>query len=206
MRADDRTRPSRATTGLPALRATLALMALAAGLAPAGARAQDAPGAYVTAESTPAPEDQVAVAAIIARMNHAVDLDDYPLYASLYAADGVIDSGFGEPVAGHDAIVASLEQSAPSITNTRHAATNIVLHGSGDAATAVHYLLVFERAAGLTLAGTPVITDTFARGEDGWHVTRHQTRMDPATLAAMQQADAGRPKASPLRLTPQETA
>lgn len=174
---------------MPALRAALALAltALVAGLAPRGAQAQDASaGAYVTAENELSLEDQVAIEGLIVRMNHAVDLDDYALYASFYASDGVIDSGFGEPVAGRDAIVASLEQSAPFITNKRHAAVNIVLHGSGDAATATYYLLVFERAAGLELAGTAVITDTFARGAEGWHVTRHQTRMDPATLAAMQ--------------------
>lgn len=142
--------------------------------------------AYVTAASTLSVEDEVRISSIIARMNHAVDLADYPLYASFYAADGVIDSGFGPPVAGREAIVASLVQSAPFITGKRHAASNIVISGEGDQAVAVYYLIVFERLKGLTLAGTAVITDTFARSPDGWQVVRHQTRIDPATIAAMQ--------------------
>lgn len=141
---------------------------------------------YVTAPSTLSAEDEVRIAAIIARMNHAVDLADYPLYASFYSADGVIDSGFGPPVEGREAIVGSLVQSAPFITGKRHAATNIVIHGAGDTAVAVYYLLVFERVEDLTIAGTAVITDTFTRSPEGWQVVRHETRMDPATLKAMQ--------------------
>jgi ketosteroid isomerase-like protein len=151
------------------------------------AKAQDQDGAYVAATSALAAEDEVRIASIIARMNHAVDLEDYALYASFYTADGVIDSGFGPPVEGREAITASLTQSAPFITGKRHAATNIVLNGQGDMATAVYYLIVFERVEGLTIAGTAHITDTFARTPEGWQVTRHETRMDPATLTAMQQ-------------------
>jgi len=142
--------------------------------------------AYVTVVSSLSVEDEAEIASIIARMNHSVDLADYPLYASFYTPSGIIDSGFGPPVEGRAAIVESLNQSAPFITGKRHTATNLVIHGQGDTATAVYYLIVFERLAGLTLAGTAVITDTFARGPDGWQVERHETRMDPATLAATQ--------------------
>lgn len=171
----------------PPLRALLLSVALAAmtSAGPALAQSSEA-AAHLTAANDLVAADQLRILDIIARMNQAVDLEDYALYASFYAADGVIDSGFGDPVEGHEAIVASLEQSAPFITNKRHAAANVVLTGSGDEATAVYYLIVFERVAGLTLAGTAVITDTFARRDGDWRVTRHQTRMDPATLASMQ--------------------
>ena len=76
---------------------------------------------------------------------------------------------------------------ASVITGKWHVAGNIVIHGGGDTATAVYFLIVLERLTGLTLAGTAVITDTFQRVERGWQVMRHRTRMDPATLEAMQQ-------------------
>jgi uncharacterized protein (TIGR02246 family) len=130
----------------------------------------------------------VAITDIIGRMNHAIDANDYETYAAFYADDGYIDSGFGPLSRGRAEIVASLEQSAPFITNKRHVASNIVINGAGDRYTAVYYLTVFERVAGLTLAGTALITDTFVRRNGRWAVASHQTRMDPATLNAMQSA------------------
>jgi ketosteroid isomerase-like protein len=146
---------------------------------------------YAVQDETVASADQVAIIDLIARMNQAIDANDYVSYAGFYTEDGVIDSGFGTPVTGRPAIVASLEQSAPFITNKRHVAANVVINGQGDLATAVYYLTVFERQAGLTLAGTALITDEFRRGSGGWQVVRHTTRMDPATLAAMSAAMAG---------------
>jgi ketosteroid isomerase-like protein len=166
----------------------LARLALAAALVGGPALAQDEAGdahAYVTAESALSAEDEAAIAGLVARMNHAIDVEDYALYASFYTEDGLIDSGFGEPAQGQAAVEAAVAASAPFITNKRHVAGNLVIHGAGDAAEVVYYLTVFERAAGLELAGTAVITDTMRRTADGWRVTRHQTRMDPATLAAM---------------------
>jgi ketosteroid isomerase-like protein len=146
------------------------------------------PAPHLPQASQPAAVDQLAIADLIARMNLAIDANDYAAYAAFYAEDGVIDSGFGPPTTGRAAILASLNKSAPFITNKRHVASNIVINGSAQAATAVYYLTVFERQAGLTLAGTAVITDEFKRGPAGWQVVRHTTRMDPATLQAMRAA------------------
>ncbi|MDX2233497.1 MAG: nuclear transport factor 2 family protein [Hyphomonadaceae bacterium] len=131
------------------------------------------------------PDDAHAIMDMIARMNGAIDTNDYPLYASFYSEDGVIDSGFGPPVSGRPAIIASLEASAPFITNKRHAAANIVLDRRGDAIVATYYLTVFERQTALAIAGTALIVDEFRRVGRDWRVARHTTRMDPATIAAM---------------------
>lgn len=147
--------------------------------------AADSPALAQTATGELAPADRLAILDIIAQMNQAIDADDYVAYAAFYGEDGVIDSGFGPPVQGRDAIVASLNQSAPFITNKRHVAANIVITGSGTNATAVYYLTVVEREAALTIAGTALITDEFRRDAAGWVVVRHATRMDPATIAAM---------------------
>lgn len=140
-----------------------------------------------------APSVQTTISDIIARMNQAIDANDYNAYAAFYAEDGFIDSGFGPLSRGRPAIVASLEQSAPFITNKRHVAGNIVLNRAGDRVVAVYYLTVFERAAGLNLAGTALITDTFQRRNGRWQVVSHVTRMDPATLQAMSAAMSARP-------------
>ncbi len=178
---------------------SLSQAALIASLVSAAVLASDtaytqtpAPGAsYITEVNAIEARDQAAILDIIARMNHAIDANDYALYASFYTADGVIDSGFGPPSVGAAAIVASLEMSAPFITNKRHVMGNPVISGSGDQAKVTYYLVVFERQAGLTLAGTAVITDTLRRENGVWKVATHTTRMDPATLAAMQAAISG---------------
>jgi ketosteroid isomerase-like protein len=143
---------------------------------------------YAPANATVPAAVQPIIIDIIARMNQAIDANDYETYAAFYAEDGAIDSGFGPLTQGRAAIVASLQQSAPFITNKRHVASNIVLNGTASQVTAVYYLTVFERVSGLTIAGTAVITDTFVRRSGRWQVTRHVTRMDPATLQAMSAA------------------
>jgi ketosteroid isomerase-like protein len=171
---------------------TLALMAslTLAGVCfapPVHASPRAEPAAYLTERSALDVRDVKAIEQIIARMNHAIDIEDYALYARFYAADGVIDSGFGEPVTGQAAIVASLEKARPLIRNKRHVPGAVVLSGAGNEAVATYYLTVFEREAGLTLAGTALITDTFRKVGERWLVTRHTTRMDPATLRALGQ-------------------
>jgi ketosteroid isomerase-like protein len=130
-------------------------------------------------------DDAMAIVDVIARMNGAIDTNNYPLYASYYTPDGVIDSGFGPPVSGHAAIIASLEASAPFITNKRHAAANIVLNRQGRDIVATYYLTVFERASSVSVAGTALIVDEFRKIDGVWRVVRHTTRMDPATIAAL---------------------
>jgi ketosteroid isomerase-like protein len=162
-----------AATGLPVL---------------AHAQPQDATSApYQAPGGAPVSSDDAwAILDIIARMNGAIDTEDYALYASYYTDDGVIDSGFGPPVRGHEAIRQSLEASAPFITNKRHAAANVVLNRDGERLVATYYLTVFERRSALAVAGTALIVDAFEREGGVWKVASHTTRMDPATLAAMQ--------------------
>lgn len=141
-----------------------------------------------SSKSQLSPADQLQIIDVIARMNQAIDSEDYAAYAEFYTADGVIDSGFGPPTEGRQAIIESLEASAPFITNKRHVAANIVINGNEQSATVDYYLTVFERTASLTLAGTAVITDEFMKVDDEWLVMSHTTRMDAATLAAMSAA------------------
>jgi membrane fusion protein (multidrug efflux system) len=154
--------------------------------------------AYIHEGNSLVAADQIAILDGIARMNHAIDANDYPLYASFYTDDGVIDSGFGPPSVGRAALIASRDQSAPFITNKQHVVGNPVISGAGDKATVTYYLTVFERRTGLTLAGTADITDPLRRAGGRWRIASHTTRMDPATLNAMKAAMDGSETSSAL--------
>ncbi len=200
MRIDQHTASPRTVTPVARTRAALgaaALLGLAIGFSsPAlaqGPGQAPAPLHYAPQRNQPSPAVQAAISDIIVRMNHAIDANDYASYAAFYAEDGYIDSGFGPLSRGRAAIIASLNQSAPFITNKRHVAGNILINRDGDRYTAVYYLTVFERAAGLTLVGTALITDTFVRRGGRWEVASHQTRMDPATRKAMAATMAAQP-------------
>ena len=167
--------------------------ALAATLALAGpvlpAFAQSTEGldtAYITAEMNLPPEDVLALQQVIYRLNHALDEADYDLYGSFFAEDGVFVTGFGDAV-GPEAVSAALDQVAPFITNKRHIAGNLVIHGEGDDAVVTSYLAVFERETGLEFVGSAVNVDTFERRDGEWLVVRHDSYLDPATYRAIQE-------------------
>jgi ketosteroid isomerase-like protein len=143
--------------------------------------------AYITAENNLAASDEQAIRQIVACLNHALDAADYPLYASFFSQDAVFNSAFGRAT-GQDQIAAALEQSRPFITNKRHAAVNLVISGAGDEAIVTSYLIVFERAASLAYVGSAINIDTMRRQDNKWVVIRHDSELDPATLAAMQVA------------------
>lgn len=148
---------------------------------------------YTSPATQVSPEVQTAVSDIIARMNQSIDANDYNANAAFYSEDGFIDSGFGPLSRGRQAIIASLEQSAPFITNKRHVAGNVLINRADDRLVAGYYLTVFERVASLTLAGTAVITDSFEQRNGRWYVVSYVTRMDPATLKAMSAAMSASP-------------
>jgi ketosteroid isomerase-like protein len=141
--------------------------------------------AYITAENNLAVTDEQAIRQVIARLNHALDAADYPLYASFFSTDAAFNTAFGQAT-GQDEIAAALEQSRPFITNKRHAAVNLLISGVGDEAVVTSYLIVFERTASLAYVGSAINVDTMRRQGDNWIVTRHDSELDPATLVAMQ--------------------
>jgi uncharacterized protein (TIGR02246 family) len=143
--------------------------------------------AYITAENNIDVRDEQAIRQVIARLNHALDAADYPLYASFFSTDAVFNTAFGRAT-GRDEIAAALEQSRPFIINKRHAAVNLLISGAGDEAVVTSYLIVFERAASLAYVGSAINIDTMRRQDNKWIVIRHDSELDPATLVAMQAA------------------
>ena len=169
--------------GLTVVTVMMCWMALAIGPHVASA---DGHKEYVTGESRLSVADELAIRQVIARTNHCIDAADYELYLTFFTDDIVMDSGFGAPVVGKEGVLAMLEMSRPLITNKRHVAGNVVINGQGNQAQVVTYLMVFERSASISLVGTSVITDQFVKKDGRWLISRHDTRMDPATKAAVQ--------------------
>ena len=121
----------------------------------------------------------------IARLNHALDAADYKSYGELFAPDGVFVSGFGNAV-GPKAVAAALGQVAPFITNKRHLAGNLVISGDGHQIVVTSYLIVFERQTEMKYVGSAVNVDTLEKVDGRWRVARHDSTLDPATLAYIQ--------------------
>lgn len=171
------------------IKSGLAALAVASISGPALAQSAT-DSSYITAEHQMSVEDELAIRQIIARLNHAIDIGNYEVYSTFFDEDSVFDTAFGQAV-GSEQIAAALEQSRPYITGKRHVATNILISGSGSQARATSYLTVFEATTGLSLVGTAINIDTFEKRDGKWIVVRHETSLDPATVAAMQAASGG---------------
>jgi ketosteroid isomerase-like protein len=165
------------------LKSTLVCLAFVGQTIPA-AKAQDI--SYITAPSRLSAEDDATLRQVIARLNHALDAADYPLYGSFFSEDGVFVSGFGDAI-GPDQVATALEKVAPFITNKRHVAGNLVISGEGDRAVVTSYLIVFEREADLAYVGSAINIDTMVRENGRWLVEKHESTLDPATERYIQQ-------------------
>jgi len=142
---------------------------------------------YITAPYGLSVEDEAALKRVIVQLNHALDLADYQLYASLFAEDAEFVSDFGV-AKGREAITAALERSRPFISGKRHVAANFLFSGSAAEARVTTYLIVFEREAAVQYVGSAINTDSFEKRDGRWVLVRHDSRLDPSTEAAMQAA------------------
>ncbi|MGL5839124.1 MAG: nuclear transport factor 2 family protein [Sphingorhabdus sp.] len=140
---------------------------------------------YYSAEYNLTVEDDLAARQVIARLNHALDTADYKSYAAMFATDGVFVSGFGNAV-GPEQVEAAMQQVAPFITNKRHVAGNLVIGGDAEQIVVTSYLIVFEREAELKYVGSAVNEDTLKKVDGRWLVGRHDSTLDPATVAYIQ--------------------
>lgn len=135
-------------------------------------------------------EDRLTIHEILARLDHAVDASDWDTYLSFYTDDATMDPGFAPPVSGRDAIREFLEATEGNTRGKRHVATNVVVDGGGNEATARSYLTVIEREDIPRIVATAVIEDTLTRHEAGWQITGHVVRVDPGMFKAFETAQA----------------
>jgi ketosteroid isomerase-like protein len=168
-----------------------AIMLASASLCSVPALAQGQPN-YL-AEYRISVADDLAIRQIIARLNQSLDAADYKAYGSHFSSDAIFVTTFGNAI-GPEKIMAAMEQSRPFITGKRHVATNLVISGSGNKAIVTSYLTVYERVTSLAYLGSAVNIDTLEKRGGKWQVVKHETEMDPATLAAIKAAMGGEKK------------
>lgn len=137
-----------------------------------------------TADTSERPyvEVQLEIADILARMNFAIDREDYDEYLTFFAKDFVFDSGFGEPMTDEASVRAFLEENQASgfIVGKRHVMSNLMMVQSGNRVFAQYYLSVFEREQTPAVVATAFIVDEFEQQDGEWRVVRHVTTVDPA--------------------------
>lgn len=87
--------------------------------------------------------------------------------AQLFAEDGVMDTGTGEPMRGRANITATYAPIFAS-SDSRPFVHNHVIELNGDTATGMVYLDVRVTIGGKNLAGIGTISDAYVRAGDRW--------------------------------------
>jgi uncharacterized protein (TIGR02246 family) len=114
-------------------------------------------------------DDELAIHRLYARYCHAIDDGDGPAFAECFTADGALDGGLGEPIAGHEALAGFATAVATGMAGIRHQATNVLVDGDGDAATGRAYLFCYLAGAeGNQVVTTGRYTDTLRKVNGEW--------------------------------------
>ena len=142
-------------------------------------------------EPTITSHDRIVIHELLARLDHAVDAQDWDGYVSHFTDDAVLDSGFAGEVRGREAIRAWLVQNEGNTAGKRHVASNVYVDLGNRIATARSYLTVLEREDVPRVVATAVITDALVKEGETWRVARHQVRVDPGMFKAFAAAASG---------------
>ncbi len=119
-------------------------------------------------------DDQVAIQALAARYNHAVDSGDGTAFADAFTEDGVLDAA-GRLVEGRAALEQFAKEFAQRMRSPRHIATNLVIEGDGERATLRAYLQMFalEGDPGhQQIAASGKYADTLVKEDGRWRFER----------------------------------
>jgi ketosteroid isomerase-like protein len=133
-------------------------------------------------------EDRLTLHELLARLDHAVDSQDWDGYLAHFTPDAVMDPGFAPPVSGRDAIRGFLVASEGGTRGKRHVASNVFIDGSAAEAVVSSYLVVIEREDLPQVVATARIVDTVVKQGGAWKVARHQVAVDPGMFKAFQAA------------------
>ncbi len=133
-------------------------------------------------------EDRLLVHELLARLDHAVDRQDWATYLAHFEPDARMEPGFAPPVEGIDAIRGFLVETEGGTRGKRHVATNVVVDDGGDHVVATSYLTVLEREDIPRVVATARIVDTLVKREGAFRVRRHQVEVDPGMFKAFAQA------------------
>jgi len=130
-------------------------------------------------------EDRLAIHELLARLDHAVDAQDWDAYLDHFVEEATMDPGFAPPVSGRAAIRGLLVATEGNTRGKRHVATNVVLDpGAAGEVVARSYLMVIEREELPKVVATAAIEDRLVRRDGAWRVVAHVVRVDPGMWKA----------------------
>jgi ketosteroid isomerase-like protein len=129
-------------------------------------------------------EDRLAAHELLARLDHAVDAQDWDGYLAHFTPEARLEPGFAPPVEGHAAIRGFLVATEGGTRGKRHIASNVVLDDRGDHVLATSYLLVVEREDLPKVVATARIVDTLVKRDGTLKVSRHLVEVDPGMFKA----------------------
>jgi ketosteroid isomerase-like protein len=134
-------------------------------------------------------DDRLAAHELLARLDHAVDAQDWDGYLAHFTSDARMEPGFAPPVEGLAGIRAFLVATEGGTRGKRHIASNVVLDDRGDHILATSYLLVVEREELPKVVATARIVDTLVKHAGVLKVRCHQVDVDPGMFKAMAAAE-----------------
>jgi 3-phenylpropionate/cinnamic acid dioxygenase small subunit len=129
-------------------------------------------------------EERLEIHELLARLDHAVDAQDWSAYLAHFTEDARMDPGFAPAVEGVEAIRAFLVASEGGTRGKRHLASNVFLEEQGEEVVARSYLTVVEREDIPRVVATARITDTLVRRGGAFRVRVHQVQVDPGMFKA----------------------
>jgi len=129
-------------------------------------------------------EDRLAIQDLYATYNHAIDHGRAEEFAACFTADGSLDTGWGDPTVGTEALTAFVGVVNQMMAGMRHSVSNLLVEGDGDAATGRAYLYAYRRgASGHEVVLTGVYTDTLRKVDGAWKFAARTLAPDTAPAA-----------------------
>ena len=129
-------------------------------------------------------DDRLLAHDLLARLDHAVDAQDWDAYLAHFTPDARMDPGFAPPVEGLAAIRGFLVATEGGTRGKRHVASNLVLDDRGDHVVATSYLVVIEREDVPKVVATARIVDTLVKQAGALKVREHRVEVDPGMFKA----------------------
>jgi len=135
-------------------------------------------------------EDRLSIHELLARLDHAVDGQDWSTYLSYFEPDARMEPGFAPPVEGTAAIRAFLVATEGGTRGKRHVASNVFIDEQGEHVIVSSYLTVLERDDIPRVVATARIVDTLVKRDGAYRVRVHQVHVDPGMFKAFAAAQA----------------
>ncbi len=121
--------------------------------------------------------DRLEIMELGARFDNGLDAENPGKFVGTFVTDGVL-AGFWGEAAGLEQIRGAYDFMLSTFArNRRHVVTNHEIGISGDTATMLSYLTVFDRASNTTI-GTATFTDQLVRHEGAWRFKRRTLAAD----------------------------